>query len=83
MLLRDVNTQIRSLSMDGSVAELSLICECSNDQCRTKIIVPVEEYEFVRGRSDRLLIAPGHEDEDLQPIGEYHGYVVAVRKSTR
>jgi len=83
MLFREVNEQIRRLSLSRRVAELDLVCECSSDQCRERLVVPVEEYELIRGRSDRFLVAPGHEDlNSEQPIGEYHGYVVVSKPAT-
>jgi hypothetical protein len=81
MLFRDVNEQIRRLSLARSAAELELVCECSSDRCRTRLVIPVEEYELVRGRSGRFLVAAGHENRAVEEaLGEFHGYIVVVRK---
>jgi hypothetical protein len=68
LLFREVNERIVELmgsAMDSSV--FLFVCECSND-CAETVEVVLGEYEAVRRHPDRFLVAPGHENEEIERV---------------
>lgn len=52
-------------------------CECAKLDCRARIWLTRDEYEAVRARSDRFVIALGHEVPDVEAVVQTHpGYAV-------
>ena len=77
-VFRDVNEQIDRM---GTVFQIegrrSFICECGNASCMTTIEIPLEEYEDVRGHGRRFLIAPDHENPEVEiVVSRRPGYAV-------
>ena len=46
------------------------VCECSRTDCTEMIELMLDEYERVRAHGDRFVIAPGHEDREIERVVE-------------
>ena len=85
-LFREVNIHIADLNGGSlSLAEdglLSLVCECAYTGCTEPIAVDAATFEQVRENSRRFLVAPGHEDLDVESVVERRaGYLVVEKHS--
>ena len=66
---REVNERIHDLVETFEVeGHGAFVCECGNAECMEPVSVPLEEYEDVRRHSQRFVIAPHHENPDVEVI---------------
>jgi hypothetical protein len=42
------------------VSRVPMLCECSDSECRTVVMVGLEDYHAIRRDDDALVTAPGH-----------------------
>ena len=77
ILFRRLNEEIRSIAADE---ELVVVCECVNDDCVERLVVPVELYEAVRRFPTRFLVKEGHVAGDVEGEVESRDGVVVVEK---
>jgi hypothetical protein len=68
-LSRDVNERIAEIP-DGlkRFQRLTFVCECGNQDCRCAVELSPREYEAVRSRGRRFVIAPDHEDPTVELV---------------
>src|SRR3982750_1011060 len=82
-LFRAVNEQVEGLNR--GLAELTdetfhIVCECGDLICQERLVVPISDYEAVRGDSALFFVLPGHEKPATEDVVRTtHGYYV-VRK---
>jgi hypothetical protein len=85
-LFREVNLHIASLREGAlSLAEdglLPLVCECAHTGCAVPIKVDPATFEQVRRNPLRFLVAPGHEDLDVESVVERGAGYLIVEKHT-
>jgi hypothetical protein len=56
------------------------ICECATSGCFERLSLTVEQYERVREDGAHFLLAPGHEDIEVeQVVAVLEGYVVVEK----
>jgi hypothetical protein len=84
-LFREVNAHIADLEerlSQGVLPEpLALVCECSRTGCMTQIEVERPTFEQVRENPMRFLVAPGHEDPDVETVvARRDGYVIVEKR---
>ena len=65
-LFREVNERIEDLVASSSF--IAFVCECLDDDCVTPLALTVEEYESVRADGNNFVVAPGHEDEQIERV---------------
>ena len=79
-IFREVNEQIRKLQerfeKDGRAE--SFVCECGNRACTKAVALGPDEYEAVRGHARRFLIAPDHENPELERVVDQNGCFAVV-----
>jgi hypothetical protein len=79
-MYRAVNREIEQLaeeSGEGSPGRLEVICECGRDDCSETLDLSVDEYDDAHRERDRFVIAPGHEDDEIeQVVKRAEGYLV-------
>jgi hypothetical protein len=69
-LFREVNERItESVERFGADAA-DLVCECADPRCADRLQVALDEYERVRRRPERFVLAPGHEDPSVEATVE-------------
>jgi hypothetical protein len=78
LLFRELNEQIRTIAGGGEVA---VVCECVNDACFDRLVVPVDEYEAVRRFPTRFVVNEGHVADEVERVVDSHNGYVVVEKS--
>jgi hypothetical protein len=80
-LFRTLNENISGLATKVAGREpVEFICECSTSGCFERLSLTLDEYERVRQDGTHFLIAPGHEDIEIeQVIAERDDYVVVEK----
>ena len=80
-LFREVNervAQMHAASQSGPDPEW--VCECGDETCFDKLTVPLREYREVRSHDDWFLIAPGHEQAEVERVlDKRNGYWVVEK----
>jgi hypothetical protein len=68
-LFRELNEQIDSLNEAGAQATaIPAVCECGSSSCAEIVWVDRADYDAVRVHSERFLIKPGHQIEDVEDV---------------
>jgi hypothetical protein len=77
-LFREVNERIEDLS-SGALYP-GFVCECLSSECVEKVALTIQEYEAIRSNSNRFLVLPGHEAEDVEEVVEAESHYLVVAK---
>lgn len=81
---RELNDQLARLdssfngSNGGAVIRLTLRCECGNRACVRVIPMMLSDYECVRAEPRRSVIAPNHEDPEVEVVIAEDGFYAIV-----
>jgi hypothetical protein len=70
-MFRAVNREIEQASEqsgDGRQDPIQVICECGQDGCSETLDLTIAEYDEAHGQRDRFVLAPGHEDEQMEGV---------------
>jgi hypothetical protein len=83
-LFREVNEEIRDLdARSGGGATSLFVCECADAGCVASLSIPRAAYMAVRANPRRFVVAPGHENAELETVVERpEGYVVVEKYGT-
>ena len=79
-LFRDVNERIAESAERFDARETEFICECSNVNCTHRVPASLVEYEEVREDPATFLVAPGHEQDDIERVVSDRGHFRIVEK---
>jgi hypothetical protein len=58
------------------VSGVPMLCECNASDCRTVVMIGLEEYHDLRADPSRLLIAAGHEVEGAELVRSGEDYTI-------
>jgi len=77
-LFRRANEEALREELHGSVpAELQVVCECTDRDCRQTLMMQTAEYEWLRQNPQRFVVLPGHEAPAVERVVErFDGYVI-------
>ena len=70
-MFRTVNLEMVRVNEElggGAHDRLEILCECGDDGCDTTLDVSRAEYEEGHQQRDRFMVAPGHEDEQIEHV---------------
>jgi hypothetical protein len=70
-MYRSVNREIEQTSEqlgEGPQARIDALCECGKESCSETIELTIAEYDEAHGQSDRFVVKPGHEDEQIERV---------------
>jgi hypothetical protein len=70
-LFRSLNEKVKDIeSGDGADASdpIDFVCECSSLECMKVVSVSREEYEAVREGGSTFIVAPGHEEPEIEDV---------------
>ena len=70
-MFRAVNLEVERVSEElggGPNDRLEILCECGDDGCNTTLDVSRAEYDEAHQQPDRFMVAPGHEDEQIEHV---------------
>jgi hypothetical protein len=59
---------------------IDFVCECSSTECMKVVSVSREEYEAVREGGSTFIVAPGHEEPEIEDIIVSHSDFSVVEK---
>jgi hypothetical protein len=80
-LFRSLNENINELAQHlGGGQAFEFICECSTTGCFERLSLTLEEYEQIRADGTHFLLAPGHEDIEIEQVVAAHSDYVVVEK---
>jgi hypothetical protein len=70
-LFRSLNEEIKDVQI-GNGADASdpidFVCECSSTECMKVVSASREEYEAVREGGSTFIVAPGHEEPEIENV---------------
>jgi hypothetical protein len=70
-MYRAVNREIERASEQTGRAgddQLEVLCECGEDGCSSTLALTITEYDQTHRQRDRFVVAPGHEDPQIERI---------------
>ena len=67
-LFRGVNERIATSARRFGGDDASFVCECDDPQCTDRVRVTLAEYEEVRADGASFLVAPGHENSEVEEV---------------
>jgi hypothetical protein len=79
-LFRDVNERIAESAERFDAVSTEFVCECSDPSCTHRVSASLAEYETVREDPATFLLAPGHEEEDIERVVSDRGRFRIVEK---
>ncbi len=79
-LFRDVNERIAESADSLDVAKTEFVCECADPNCTERVPATLAEYERVRKKSTTFLLAPGHDEPDIEHVVSDRGRFHVVEK---
>jgi hypothetical protein len=67
-LFRDVNERIAESAERFDADKTEFVCECADPSCTERVPATLAEYERVREKPTTFLLAPGHDQPDIEQI---------------
>jgi hypothetical protein len=70
-MYRAVNLEAERVSEElgaGPDDRLEVLCECGEDDCDATLEVSPAEYDEAHRQRDRFMVAPGHEDDQIEHV---------------
>jgi hypothetical protein len=68
--LREVNEAIATIASRFQAEETDFVCECADPDCADRMAVDLDDYEDVRTKPTRFLLAPGHGEPAVERVVE-------------
>jgi transcription initiation factor TFIID subunit TAF12 len=79
-LFRDVNERIAESAERFAATSTQFVCECADPDCTHRLEATLNEYEQVRADGATFMLAPGHEQDDIERVVERrHGFNVVEK----
>jgi hypothetical protein len=82
-LFRTINEEVDALNKSLAALTdetLHIVCECGDLACEQRVVVPLDDYERVRGDATLFFVVPGHELPSTESVVEEHRGFNVVRK---
>jgi hypothetical protein len=82
-VFREVNEQIESLNRGFEAVggnTMTVVCECADLACAQQLVVRLDDYERIRADATLFIIAPEHEQPDVERVVEEASGYHVVRK---
>jgi hypothetical protein len=79
-LFRDVNERIAESAERFEADKTEFVCECADPSCTERVPATLAEYESVRKKSTTFLLAPGHDEIDIERVISERGRFQVVEK---
>jgi hypothetical protein len=70
-MYREVNREIERASKhagDQPQDRFEVICECGEEGCSATLELTASEYDDAHAQRDRFIVAPGHQDEQIEHV---------------
>jgi hypothetical protein len=82
-IFRNVNERIAESAERFDADKAELVCECDDRSCTHRLETPLHDYERVRAKPTRFLLAPGHENDAIEEVVGRRGRFQVVEKFER
>jgi hypothetical protein len=81
-LFREVNERVRAINAEFGerLTESQFVCECGDNECTGRVLLPVVEYERIRSDPALFVVCPGHEVPEVESVVEEHEDYIVIRK---
>jgi hypothetical protein len=79
-LFRDVNERIAESAERFDAEGTDFVCECADPNCTHRVHASLSDYEQVRAEPTTFLLAPGHEQGDIERVVSDRGRFRIVEK---
>jgi hypothetical protein len=79
-LFRDVNERIAESAERFDATSTQFVCECADANCTHRLEATLSEYEEVRSDGAKFMLAPGHEQPDIERVVERRSRFNVVEK---
>ena len=79
-LFRDVNERIAESAERFDADDTQFICECADPNCTHRVDASLAEYEEVRADGATFMVAPGHDEPDVERVVRDKGRFQVVEK---
>jgi hypothetical protein len=80
-LVHEVNEQIQEgAKLHGIDSAMPLHCECGQATCLQKVELRPSRYEGILSNRYRFVVAPGHEQPEVERVVEDHEHFLIVEK---
>jgi hypothetical protein len=79
-LFRDVNERIAESAEGFGVRTTEFVCECADPSCTERVPATLAEYDRVRAKPTTFLLAPGHDQPDIERVVSDRGRFHVVEK---
>jgi hypothetical protein len=56
--------------MESGLPTAGFRCECGQMNCDSRLLLSLKQWEEIRSRSDRFLVAPEHVERDIEVVIE-------------
>lgn len=76
---RQVNERINDVAVHSDNG-YEFLCECADPACTERIALTTEDYEWVRAKPTRFVLARGHTAPEIEHVVEREGDHVVVEK---
>lgn len=82
-IFRTVNERVAENAQRFDSGEAEFVCECEDRTCTDRVEASLDEYERVREDATHFLLAPGHDNEDIERVVERKRRFWVVEKFER
>jgi hypothetical protein len=73
---RELNEAIAKTAVRFEADEADFVCECANPKCAHRVTAELDAYEEVRSDPRHFIVAPGHDEPEIEHVidrnGDYH-----------
>src|SRR5262245_22830618 len=87
VVLREVNDRIAEKTSDLEARGLAdrdepseYLCSCGRADCDESIELTLEQFEAAHAQEDRFVVAPGHDNPEIEDVVEQYETYSIVRK---
>jgi hypothetical protein len=67
-LFRLLNERLEKRAIGERETTFEIVCECAQEECTTRITVPIAEYEGVRSDSTSFIVVTSHVDRSCERV---------------
>jgi len=79
-LFREFNERVERLAGAVVLDRIRFVCECGDLECVERVDLTRAAYEDVRGDPTRFVVAPGHENPEIErAVVRGEGYLVVEK----
>jgi hypothetical protein len=79
-VFREVNEAIAETAERFQATETDFVCECADPECAHRLTAGLDAYEEVRADATHFIVAPGHDEPDIERVVGRSGEFIVVEK---